>query len=253
MHDINGNAGHFSQGDGAMHSFGFGQRGARERVMDGCGFAFGQRLPHDDIDHAAVLGVHANQRAVFRGLLQRAKDGGVVHHQDVRIRHEQLEAGHALAHHVVHVFQAGFGQIGDDHVQAIIDAGLRFRLFPPGVQRVAHPGAARLNGEIDDGGGAADGRRARSSFEIVARGCPAERHVQMRVRVDAAGQQQHARGVQHYMAGLRRDARADFFDDAVFHQYIRGESLVGQHYRAVLYEKSHQQLFPKSCQVWRGR
>ena len=170
-----------------MHSFGFSQRGARERVIDGRGLALGQRLAHDDVDHAAVFGVHADQRAVLRGLLQGAKNSGVVHHQHVRICHEELEAGYALAHHVVHVFQAGVGKIGDDHVQPIIDARLGFRLFPPGVQCVAHLGSARLDSEIDDGGGSADGRGAGSGFEIVARGCAAERHVEMRVRVDAAG------------------------------------------------------------------
>ncbi len=239
MHDVDGNARHLSQRDGAMHGFGFGQRGARERVIDGRGFAFGQRLAHDDVDHAAVLGVHADERAVLRGLLQRAKNSGVIHHQDVRIRHEELEAGHAFAHHVVHVFEARFGKIGDDHVQPVIDAGLRFRLLPPGVQRVAHLGAAGLDGEIDDGGGAADGRRARAGFEIVAGCCAAERHVEMRVRVDAAGKQQHAGGVQHFVAGLGRNSRTHFLDGLAFDQYVRGERLFRGHHRAVLNEDSH--------------
>ena len=131
------------------------------------------------------------------------------------------------------------GKIGDDHVQPVIDAGLRFRLLPPGVQSVAHLGAAGLDGEIDDGGGAADGRRARSGFEIVARCRAAERHVEMRVRVDAAGQQQHAGGVQHLVAGLERNARAHFLDGLAFDQHIRGESFVRGHHRAVLNEQSH--------------
>ena len=83
------------------------------------------------------------------------------------IGHEQLEAGDAFAHHVVHVFEAGVAQIGDDHVQAVVDAGLAFGLLPPGVERVAHLRAARLDGEIDDGGGAAERRGARAGFEIV--------------------------------------------------------------------------------------
>ena len=70
MHDVNRRARHLRHGDGAMHGFGFGQRRARERVIDRRGLAFGQRLLHDHVDHAAVLGVHADQRAVLRGLLQ---------------------------------------------------------------------------------------------------------------------------------------------------------------------------------------
>ena len=239
MHDVNRNARHLSQRDGAMHGFRFGQRGAGERVIDGRGLAFGQRLTHHHVDHAAVLGVHTDQRAVFGGLLQRAKNSGVIHHQDVRIRHEKLEAGHAFAHHVVHVFQARFGKIGDDHVQPIIDAGLRLRLLPPGVQRVAHLGAAGLNGEVDEGCSAADGRRARSGFKIVARCCAAERHVEMRVRVDAARQQQHAGGVHHFMDGLGRNSRTHFLDRLAVDQHIRRESLLRGYHRTVLNEDSH--------------
>ena len=86
-------------------------------------------------------------------------------------------------------------QIGDDHVQAVVDAGVAFGLLPPGVERVAHLRAARLDGEIDDGGGAAERRRARAGFEIVGGGGAAERHVEMRVDVDAAGHHEHAGGV----------------------------------------------------------
>ena len=65
--------------------------------------------------------------------------------------------------------------------------GAALGLFPPGVERVAHARAARLDGEIDDGGGAAEGRGARAGFEIVARSGAAEGHVEMGVDVDAAG------------------------------------------------------------------
>ena len=78
-------------------------------------------------------------------------------------------------------------EVGDDHVEAVVDDGAPFGLLPPGVQRVAHARAARLDGEIDDGGGAAESRGARAGFEIVGRSGAAERHVEMGVRVDAAG------------------------------------------------------------------
>ena len=43
VHDVDRRAGDFRHGDGAMHGFGFGARGAGERVIDGRGLAFGQR------------------------------------------------------------------------------------------------------------------------------------------------------------------------------------------------------------------
>ena len=187
MDDVYRRARHFGQRDGAMHGLGLGGGGTRERVIDRRGLSFRQRALHDHVDHAAVLGMHANQRAVFGGLRQSAENGRVVHHQHVRIRHEKLEAGHALAHHVVHVFEARAAQIGDDHVQTVIDRGAALGFLPPGVERVAHARAAGLDGEIDERGGPAECSGASSGLEIVARGGAAERHVEMGMRVDAAG------------------------------------------------------------------
>ena len=100
-----------------MHGFRFGARGPGEGVIDGRGFAFGERALNDGVDDAAVFSVHADEGSVFGGLTQRRfKDGGVIHHEDVRIGHEELEAGHAFADHVVHVFKAGSAEIGDDHM-----------------------------------------------------------------------------------------------------------------------------------------
>ena len=46
-------------------------------------------------------------------------------------------------------------------------------------------------------------------------------------------------GVQHFMAGLGRNARAHFLDRLAFDQHIRRESLLRGHHRAVLNEESH--------------
>ena len=77
---------------------------------------------------------------------------------------------------------------------------------------VAHLGAARLDGEIDDGCGAADGRGARAGLEVVGGIGAAEGHVEMSVRVDAAGQQQQAGGIDDYVRCRGGNAGADFLD-----------------------------------------
>ena len=43
------------------------------------------------------------------------------------------ERGHALAHHVVHVFEARISKVRDDHVQSVVDARFPFGLLPPRV------------------------------------------------------------------------------------------------------------------------
>ena len=106
MHDVNRRAGDLRHGNRAMHGFSLGERGPGERVIDGRGLSSASACCTIDVDDAAVFGMHADERAVLRGLLQRLEDGRVVDHQHVRIGHEELEAGHAFAHHVVHVFEA---------------------------------------------------------------------------------------------------------------------------------------------------
>src|ERR1035441_6024794 len=195
-------------------------------MVNGRGLSFGQRARDEDIDHAAVFGVHADECAVFGGARERFEDGGVIHHEDVGIGHEQLEAGYDLVDHLVHIFQAAGAQIGDDHVEAVIDTGAAFGLFPPGVERGPHARAAGLDGEIHDAGGAAEGGGARSGFEIVGGGGAAEGHVEVGVGVNAAGQDVHAGGVDDGGGGVLGNAGADFLDAFAFDQDIGGPGFV---------------------------
>ena len=174
------------------------------------------------------------ERAVLRRLPQRLEDGGVVDHQHVGIGHEQLEAGHALAHHLVHVFETRVRQVGHDHVQAVVDAGLALGLLPPGVERRAHLRPARLDGEVHNRRRSADRRGPRARLKIVRRRGPAERHIEMRMRVDPARQQQQPRGIHHFVRRARRNPRAHFPDHRAIDQQIRLHAAVGIHNRSVL-------------------
>ena len=167
MNDVDGRAGHFGHGDGTMNGFGFSQCGPREGVIDGRALAFGQGFLHDDIDDAAVFGVHADEGAVLSRLAERFKYSGVVNHEDAGVSHEEFEAGHAFADQGIHVFETGFTKISDDHMQAVIDGRFLIGLFPPDIQGIAHLGAFGLNGEIDKSGGATKGGRFGAGFEIV--------------------------------------------------------------------------------------
>ncbi len=227
VHDVDRGAGDLRHGDGAVHGFGFGARRTGEGVIDGRGLTLGEGASDDDVDDAAVFGVHADERAVLGGLGEGLEDGGVVHHEDVGIGHEELEAGHTFFHQIVHIFEAASAEIGDDHVQAVIDAGLAFGLFPPGVEGIAHAGAAGLDGEIDDAGGAAEGRGAGAGFEIVGAGGAAERHVEVGVAIDAAGEDVHAGGVDDFGGAVFRDARADFLDEFAFDEDVGGDCVGG--------------------------
>ena len=242
MHDVHRNTSQRRHHDGAMHRLRLRNRGPCQRVMNRRLLALGERLLHDHVDHAAVLGVHADQRAVLGCLLHRLEDRCVIHHQHAGIRHEQLEAGHALADHVVHVFQPRRAQIRDDHVQPIVDTRLPFGLLPPRIERVAHLRALRLDGKVHNRRRPADRRRARARLKIIRRRRPAKRHVEMRMRIDPARQDEQSGSV-YDRVSLGIDARAHLANRAALNQHIRGHRAVRIDYHPVLNQKTHWYLF----------
>ena len=69
---------------------------ARVAVVHGVGIAAGQRLCHQHVDRDPVLGVHHDHGAALGGRLHRPQVLPIVAVEDAGVRHEQLEAGHAL-------------------------------------------------------------------------------------------------------------------------------------------------------------
>ena len=234
VNDVDRRAGDFGHGDGAMNSFRFGLYGTSESVIDGCALTFGQGSLYDDINNSAVFGVHTDESAVFGGLAESFENGGVVNHENAGIRHEEFEAGDTFVNHGIHIFKAGFAEVSDDHVQAVIDRRFLIGLFPPSVESVAHLCAFGLNGEIDEGGGATEGSGFGTGFEIVGGGGAAEGHIEMSVNVDAAWEEEETGGVDHLVGIGGRDGYGDVFDGLVFDQQIRGIGALGGDDGAVL-------------------
>ena len=98
----------------------------------------------------------------------------VVEHEDAGVGHEQLERRHALADERVHLAFHLIGQLGDDHVEAVVDDRLAFGLLHPRLPGVVQRLAAVLNREVDDRRRAAEGRRHRPALEVVGRRRAAE-------------------------------------------------------------------------------
>ena len=190
MNDVDGRAGHFREGDGARSGFGFGGGGASEGVVFRSAFAFGESLLDDDVDGAAIFRVHADQAVVFGGLAHGSKDGGIIEHEDAGIGHEKLEAGDAFADEFAHFIELRGAEVGDDAVKGVVGDGFVMGFFHPGIEGLAQSLAFILDSEIDERGRAAKGRGDCAGLEIVGAGGAAERHVEMGVNVDAAGDEQ---------------------------------------------------------------
>ncbi len=253
MHNVNRRTRNLCHRNRTLHRLRLSRRWPRQRMIDRCRLTLGQRLLHDHVNHAAVLGVHADQRAILRRLLQRLEDRRVIRHQHIRIGHEQLEARHALAHHVIHIGQARLArvaaQIGHNHVQAVVDAGLALSLLPPGVQRIAHLRALRLNSEVHNRRCPSDGRSARARLKVIARRSPAKRHIEMRVRINAARQQQHLRRIHHRMR-TRSNTGSHLLHGGSLNQHIRCKRRISRNHSAVMNQQSHISSFPSGSQQY---
>ena len=202
MHDVHGRPGHFGKRDGARSRFALGGRGPRQRVILRRGFSLGESALHQHVNRSAIFRVHADHAAVLCGLQHGFEDRGVIQHEYAGIRHEKFERGNAFADQRAHFLHLRVAQFGDDAVECVIGHGLPVGLFHPGVEGVPQRLAFVLNGEIDQRGCAAEGRGARASLKIVSAGCSAKRHVQMGVHVDAAGDDDAARGVEQFCSVL---------------------------------------------------
>ena len=144
----------------------------------------------------------------------------------------------ALLDHRVHLDLDLIGELGDDHVEAVVDRGLAFGLLHPRFPRVMQRLAFVLDGEVDDRRGAAEGRGDGAGLEVVGRGRAAERHVHVGVHVDAAGQDVLALGVDDAI-GRHRQGRADGRDLVAFDEDVADILISRRDDGAVLDENAH--------------
>ena len=101
------------------------------------------------------------------------------------------------------VERSALAQVGDRDVEAVVDQRLSFALRVPDRERVAEGLALALDAEVDVRRRAAERRRGLARLDVVDRRLAAPRHLEVRVRVDAARQ--------HVLAGrvdLRSAARS---------------------------------------------
>ena len=119
-----------------------------------------------------------------------------------------------------HFGQLRVGQVGDDAVEAVVGNRFRGRLLHPGVEGGAQGLAFVLDGEVDQRGGATEGGGASASFKIVGAGGASERHIEMGVDIDPAGEDILARGINQALGIFARQAAAERDHAAVFNRNI---------------------------------
>ena len=141
MDDVDRHVGDFGQRDRAMRRLGFGARRPRQRVI------LRRRLPS-----ASARCTRTSITPPFSACMQivppffpvrssALKMLRIVEHEDAGIGHEQLERRDALPDQRVHLAFHLIVQLGDDHVEAVVDDGLALGLLRP---RLPSRGAASV-------------------------------------------------------------------------------------------------------------
>ncbi len=174
------------EADDAVRGLALEDRVARDAVPVRIGLALVDQLGRDDVDGHAVLGVHHDQAAVLVGLLHGPEDGPVVAQEDARVGGEELEVGDALVDQLVHLGQRAGRDVRHDHVEAVVDGRVAFRLGHPRVEPLAQRLALRLDGKVEDRRRAAERGRASAGLERVLGEGAAEGQLHVRVDVDRA-------------------------------------------------------------------
>ena len=205
------------------------------------GLARVRELGRDDVDRQPVFGVHHDQPAVLRGLLQRAEDRPVVAEEDAGVGREQLEVGDTLRDEGIHLRQRLVIDVRHDHVEAVVGDRVAFGLGMPGVEALAQGLAARLHGEVDDRRRPAEGRRSRTGLEGVLREGAAEGQFHMGMHVDRAGNEVFAAGVDGLVGGHPRGGQvaADQRDLLAVDQHVRAGRALGRDHDAVGDQGAH--------------
>ena len=206
-------------------------------------------LGHQFVNGDAVLGVHHHQCAGVGGLLHRPQDLAVIGVVDARVRHEQLEAGDPFGHQFAHGREGFVVDIADDLMEPVVDRAVARRFVMPRAEGVLQSLPGCLDGEVDDGGGAAESRCTGTCFEGVRRGGATEWHLHMGVRVHTAGDDVLAGGVDDGVGGggeigaERSGARFDERDDRLaVDQHVDELSAGRGHHRAAADECDRHQI-----------
>jgi hypothetical protein len=133
--------------------------------------------------------VHHHERARLRRDLHRPEERLVVDHERALVGHEQLVRGDPLVGQRRELLErSAVLQVGDRHVVAHVDHLFAVRLSAPVLDRGREGRALRLDDEVDVAGRSAERSRGLAGLDVVDRDRAPKGHVEMRVRVDSAGE-----------------------------------------------------------------
>ncbi len=113
--------------DDALDRLGFRAARVADGVVAGQGIALFQHPPREPRDHAVVLGMHHDERAVLARCGHHVEDL-LIGQARALVRHEDLERAHTRVNRGGQIpLQRALVRIGDDEMKPVVDHRLRAR------------------------------------------------------------------------------------------------------------------------------
>ena len=213
---------------------------------------FGQEFLLQMRDGFAVFGVDVADGAEFQSAGEAVQHDAVIDHQRAFIGHEMLETVDAvLAGQDAHFLAHAVGPGGDSDVKAVIGGGF-FRPTAPGLEGIQHGILWPGDHEVDDGGRAAGQARGGAGEKIFGGDGAHEGQLHMGVRVDAAGHDEEAAGIDDFGLGRNFDAGRDLGDEAVDAKDVGAVGGVGRDDGAAANEHGHEWPFGEGSMMRLG-
>ena len=166
-----------------------------------------------------IFGMHLDQQSGASRSFHQPQPGPIVCVKNrVPVGRVDLGAGDPGVDEGIELALPPLGEAGDVEVDAVVDVGATVDQLEPRRQRLRERLAGQLRREVEVGRHAAGRRRKRAALEVVRRSCRAGVEQQMGMRVDDAGQDQQAGGIDDVGASV--DTGSDLSDLAVHNQHV---------------------------------
>ena len=208
----------------------------------GPGLSFRQQLLLQACDKFRVLAMRGDNHAQPFGKLQSLIHFAVIDAEEVLVREKDFERCGAVRHNLPQLRFGLLHELGYRHVEGVVARAFAFGLGLPELIALQRVIVAIRAAHFDVRSRSADKRRDAAGFMRVLGKSRHERKIDVHVRIDEAGKNQFARGVDHF--GIRRSLQilADARDSLVFHVDVRLHARAHRHDFAVPDQQSHLSL-----------
>ena len=173
-----------------------------------------------------ILAVRGNDNTKFLGQLECLPEFGVIDAEGAFVREEDFEAADALFDDLAQLFGRVRIEARHPHVKGVVAAGFAFRLGLPRGESIRGRHVARWTDHFENRRRSADQCGLGSRLVVVLRIRAHKGQINVRMRIDEAGENVFSGCIDHFGAGGRCDGFVDSGDRLAFAKNVRGVTRV---------------------------